>query len=132
MEDIRMCLGKKNAAIRPGFILSISPDNRLFAWDEEGNPVHFVDYVESQDMHASLALSRFLGADTRAGVGLLTLFTAIAGYSVEFVTISETPIKRKNGIPGDLYRVIDPKRPSVHPGPQNGSRRSPSARPSSR
>jgi hypothetical protein len=133
MGDIVLRIGKKNAGIRPGFILSISPDNRLYAWDEEGHPVHFIDYTRSADAGPWLALDRFCVAGSNEGASLIMLFAALSGYSVEFVTVSGTNIPHRSDVRGDLYRVIDPHRPSTRTGPTNGQRRpSPSTRPASR
>ena len=114
MSDIRLRLGRRNTGIRPGYILSVSSDNRLFVWDEEGRPVHFIDYERSAEALPSLQLDPFFGADMRANASLLMLFTAIAGYNLEFVHFDDTNIHCRGDVRGDLYRVTDPLRPLVH------------------
>lgn len=112
MGDMVLRVGKKNVGIKPGFVLSISSDNKLFAWDENGHPVHFIDFERGDKPITALPLERYCGGF--GGIPFLNLLVATAGFGLEFTIFSDTKLRCRCEIPGDLYRVTDPNRPIPH------------------
>ena len=134
MCEIRIRSGKRTFGIGHGCYICISPDNRLYTWDNTGEPTLFQDLKNGPDALPYLELERFLGPGVQAGETTLRLLAAMAGCDIQFVSPSDIDIRiPRNTIPGTLYRVSNPLMESVQPlAPTRSQRKTASVRPSSR
>jgi hypothetical protein len=111
MGEIRLRAGKKNTGLKPGFIMSISSDNRLFAWDAEGNAVHFFDFERGEEC-VGFPLDRCIIGEGRGGESLMHLLAAAAGCGLEYTVFCDTKIRCRCEVGNMyLYRLTDPNRP---------------------
>jgi hypothetical protein len=110
MGEIRLRAGKKNTGLKPGFIMSISSDNRLFAWDAEGNAVHFFDFERGEEC-VGFPLDRCI-VGGHGGTSFLHLLAAAAGCGLEQTVFCDTKIHCRCEVGRMyLYRLTDPNRP---------------------
>jgi len=102
MGDIWLCAGRKRTGIKPGFILTISSENKLSVWDEEGKPVHFMDFEQGDKRLVELPLDRYTGG----GYGDEMLLDLIAAMTSAGENLRIRAGKGESGIRPDFIMSI--------------------------